>query len=111
MQYGQRHGRVQELMMKPRLMHLLYAPFAGGFMVTTREEITTGFKPYDKPIRYCFLGLSRLMPCDCGWGSMDKEGIKSCIDEPMEGNCRNIIKGETRIPALKIRYERYIDAN
>ncbi len=43
-------------------------------------------------VRYCSLGHQ----CACGWGSINclKDGttkIRSCLDDPMEENCNNIV--------------------
>jgi len=42
-------------------------------------------------IRYCEL-VTRLGACKVGWGSANREGIKSCFDEPAHVNCRNLVK-------------------
>ena len=54
------------------------------------------------PMRYCYLSISRGMGCPAGWGSIDSHGIKSCTDEPMEKNCRHIIRGAKLAPCVKV---------
>ena len=44
--------------------------------------------------RYCDTPLEKLVPCDVGWGCYppNEEGYSDCHQDPMEKNCRNIIK-------------------
>ena len=49
-------------------------------------------------IRYCETILQQWKPCDVGCGSMDKDGMKSCCDEPVEDNCHLIV--ETSDPVI-----------
>lgn len=58
---------------------------------------------YIKPKRYCELDISKLFPCQVGWGSVGDGGFKLCTDEPMEENCRCIVTGVERTPATLVR--------
>lgn len=47
--------------------------------------------------RYCFTTPIGLNDCPVGWGSIDERGLKSCCDEPIEDNCRNIVEIEEEV--------------
>jgi len=57
----------------------------------------------DLPRRYCEFDISRVFPCTVGWGSIDADGVKTCHDDPVEGNCRFIIRDVKVFPTLEIR--------
>ena len=42
-------------------------------------------------VRYCDTGFQKGASCDVGWGTIDTGGYKSCHDEPVTQNCRNLI--------------------
>jgi len=48
-------------------------------------------------IRYCWTTLHYRKPCDVGWGSANGEVIKTCHDDPMEENCKNIVNTENPV--------------
>lgn len=64
---------------------------------------TVGGSEAELPIRYCFLNISRLSPCNIGWGSLGDKGLCSCADEPMEKNCHCIVYDTERIPSLRVK--------
>jgi len=43
-------------------------------------------------IRYCVTTRGLWYKCNAGWGSIGGSGMKTCNDEPMEKNCRNIVE-------------------
>lgn len=46
-------------------------------------------------IRYCFTKRQDLSPCDAGWGACSSDGCSSCMDEPQEKNCHNLVDENT----------------
>lgn len=42
-------------------------------------------------IRYCDTTPQERTPCQVGWGSIDNTGLRSCTDDPIEKNCRNVV--------------------
>lgn len=45
-------------------------------------------------VRYCLTPLRGQNPCLVGWGAADKDGCRTCQDEPIEENCHNIVDTE-----------------
>jgi len=43
-------------------------------------------------VRYCHTEFGKTIPCQVGWSNMDSNGkSESCLDEPKEKNCRNLV--------------------
>ena len=45
-------------------------------------------------IRYCLTAQEKLRPCGMGWGNAGSGWTKTCWDEPIDENCRNIVDTE-----------------
>ncbi len=42
-------------------------------------------------IRYCQANSGKNPPCPVGWGNASIKGIKSCLDDPKEENCKYLV--------------------
>ena len=46
----------------------------------------------NKRVRYCYTSLHKIYPRGVGWLCASNDGVEDCQDEPMEKNCRYIVR-------------------